>query len=200
MTAQGLTGHAPLARAQENDGLDGRQALDRFLRSVERRALRMATISTGSVDDALDLVQDAMLRLSTRYAGRPPDEWGPLFQRILQNGIRDWHRRQGLRRRWQRLLRRGGEDDPPADPVDALPDREAGDPARRLGGQHALRAVERAIHALPLRQQQAFLLRAWEGLDVAETARAMGCSQGSVKTHYARAMKALRRQLEEHLE
>ncbi len=199
MSAHRLTADGALLRARENEGLDGRQALDRFLRSVEARALRMATLATGNVDEALDLVQDAMLRLSTRYARRPAEEWPPLFHRILQNAIRDWHRRQTLRRRWQRLLGRAGAE-PEADPVAALPDPEAGDPARRLSGQHALGAVDAAIRALPLRQQQAFLLRAWEGLDTAQTARAMGCSTGSVKTHYARALKALRARLEEHLE
>ncbi len=166
--------------------------------SVEARALRLAELATGDREEALDLVQEAMLGLARRYGGRPPGEWPALFHRILQSRLRDWHRRQAVRRRWRVWWRRP----PPegaADPVEGAPDPDPGrDPARAAAGAEAGVALERALRRLPLRQQQAFLLRAWEGLDTAATARAMGCSEGSVKTHYARALAALRRELEGH--
>ncbi|OYV76422.1 MAG: RNA polymerase sigma factor [Chromatiales bacterium 21-64-14] len=175
--------------------------MDRFLAGIERRALRMAEFATGSRDASLDLVQDAMMRLVQRYATRPSEQWPPLFHRILQNGIRDWYRREGLRRRLRLWI--GGQWDPHqedagADPMDTLPDHQAVDPLDGLADGQAMEALERALRALPRRQQQTFLLRAWEGLGVADTARVMGCSEGSVKTHYSRAVHALRKQLEAH--
>lgn len=176
--------------------LDSRVALDRFLAGVERRALRMAEIATGSRDEALDLVQDAMLMLARRYARRAETEWGPLFHRILQNRIRDWYRRGKVCRRWLGWL--DADDDPDDDPLAAHADPQARRPEDEIGNRRAGGAIEAALHALPRRQQQAFLLRAWEGLDVAATAAAMDCSEGSVKTHYSRAVHALREQLEDH--
>lgn len=173
------------------------QALNRFLSGVERRALRMAAISTGSPDDALDIVQDAMMKLATRYAGRREAEWGGLFHRILQNGITDWHRRNRVRNRWRPPIGDGGAaTTAPPDPVAALPATARHQPDRKLHDADTLAMLERAIRHLPLRQQQAFMLRLWEGLSVAETARAMGCSEGSIKTHYSRAVKNLRTALE----
>jgi RNA polymerase sigma-70 factor (ECF subfamily) len=169
--------------------------VERFLAGVERRALRMAELATGNRDEALDIVQDAMLVLVRRYAGRGADDWGPLFHRILQSRIRDWYRRSRVRNRWRAWL---GADDEDDDPLAALPDPGARRPEDLLGHERAGAALEAALRALPLRQQQAFLLRAWEGLDVAATAAAMGCSQGSVKTHYSRAVHTLRNLLEDH--
>lgn len=175
--------------------LDHEPALDRFLAGVEARAFRIAEIATGSRDEALDLVQDAMLRLATRYADRGEAEWAPLFHTILQSRIRDWYRRTRVRSRLRAWFRRdaAGEE---IDPIEAVPDPAAG-PAERVALGRAGERLDAALRALPLRQQQAFLLRAWEGLDVAETARAMGCSEGSVKTHYSRAVHRLRAQLED---
>lgn len=149
----------------------------------------MARLATRDRDEALDLVQDAMTALVQRYADRPPAEWAPLFHRILQNRIRDWARRHALRARLRAWLGRGDDGDGAAgDPLDGLADDASATPA-----ELAERAgLARALAALPLRQREAFLLRAWEGLDVAATARAMRCSQGSVKTHYFRAIRALR--------
>jgi RNA polymerase sigma-70 factor (ECF subfamily) len=180
------------------DGLDTNQALNRFLAGVERRALRMATISLGNQDDALDLVQDAMMKLATRYSGRSEAEWGPLFHRILQNGITDWHRRSWVRDRWRRFV--GGLDNQSEteDPLEALPDSRQPASPEKLQQEDAVVCLEQAIQQLSLRQQQAFMLRLWEGLSVDETARVMGCSQGSVKTHYSRAVTTLRERLEEH--
>ena len=147
---------------------------------------------------ALDIVQDAMLRLSERYGDRVPEELAPLFQRILQNAIRDWFRRQKVRSTWTTLISslapgRGEEDD--QDPLETL--QESGDSNRELSPpDHLERAqvleiIEQEVSKLPPRQREAFLMRYWEELDVAETASAMGCSEGSVKTHCSRATHAL---------
>jgi RNA polymerase sigma-70 factor (ECF subfamily) len=155
----------------------------------------MAQFATGNRDEALDIVQDAMLALASRYGKRGSDEWGPLFQRILQSRILDWYRRRRTQHRWLAWL---GTDDDDEDPLAALPDPDARRPEEQFGNTRAGAALETALGALPLRQQQAFLLRTWEGLDVAATAAAMGCSQGSVKTHYSRAVHSLRNLLEDH--
>jgi RNA polymerase sigma-70 factor (ECF subfamily) len=156
----------------------------------------MAELATRDRDDALDIVQDAMLVLARRYAGRPESEWRVLFFRVLDSRIQDWHRRTRVRSRWRLWLRRGEDEE--SDPLEAQPDTGAPTPEHRLALDRAAAAVEEALSALPPRQRQAFLLRAWEGLDVAETARAMGCAAGSVKVHYARALAALRGRLAGH--
>lgn len=137
-----------------------------------------------------------MLALARHYHKRDADEWGPLFHRILQSRIRDWYRRQRTQRRWLAWL--GTDDEGDDDPLAALPDPGARRPEEQLGNTRAGAALETALGALPLRQQQAFLLRVWEGLDVAATAAAMRCSEGSVKTHYSRAVHRLRELLEDH--
>jgi RNA polymerase sigma-70 factor (ECF subfamily) len=185
------------ARSPEEAVLDHSRELDRFLASVERRAFKIAQIAIRDIDEALDIVQDAMLQLARRYAARPSEEWKPLFYRILHNRIRDCQRRRVVRSRimawWPARL---ADDEEAADPIetaegDVLP------PAEQVQVDEALQALEGALADLPARQQQAFLLRTLEGLDVAETAAAMGCSQGSVKTHYFRALEALRARLGE---
>ena len=146
---------------------------------------------------ALDIVQDAMLRLSERYGDRPAGELAPLFQRILQNAIRDWFRRQKVRNLWVTLfsaLSPGREDDD-QDPLETL--QAAGESNAEASAEdqleqtQILEIIEQEIRQLPGRQREAFLLRYWEELDVAETARSMGCSEGSVKTHCSRATHAL---------
>jgi RNA polymerase sigma-70 factor, ECF subfamily len=174
-------------------GLDRTDELDRFLAGIERRALRFAELATRDRDEALDLVQDAMTALVRQYAARPPAEWPPLFHRILHNRIRDWARRRSLRDRFRAWLgRRETGDESTSDPIEELPDAAQAGPAALAERAADGARIEAALLALPLRQRQAFLLRAWEGLDVAETARAMRCSQGSVKTHYSRAIQSLR--------
>ncbi len=155
----------------------------------------MAQLATGNRDEAFDIVQDAMFALARRYGDRAPAEWGPLFQRILQSRIRDGYRRTRVRNRWRVWFSSEDEHD---DPLAAQPDPDARRPEDLLGNERAGTALEAALRALPLRQQQAFLLRSWEGLDVSATAAAMGCSQGSVKTHYSRAVHRLRELLEDH--
>lgn len=176
---------------------DIRQRLNQFFASVERRAFRMAQIATGHHEDALDIVQDAMLKLARGYAQRPENEWPPLFYRIVQNGIRDWHRRNQVRNRLQRWF--GPRDqEQRGDPLEMLADDNDQEPVDQVVTEDAMAALVKALHRLPLRQQQAFLLRAWEGFNVAETAKAMSCSTGSVKTHYSRALSALRKQMQDH--
>ena len=172
--------------------------LNQFLAGVERRALRIAEIAVRDRDDALDLVQDAMIKLVRNYAGRPDDEWTPLFYRILQNGIRDWHRRQKVRNRVMVWFGRGGSGDDEYDLVAHAPDPAGRTPDEELQTGEAMQRLETAIQALPARQREAFMLRTFEGLDVAGTAVAMGCSDGSVKTHYSRAIHTLRDKLGEH--
>ena len=173
------------------------RALNQFLAGVELKAFKIAQAALRHEDDALDAVQDAMLQLARAYANRPPEEWKPLFYRILENRIRDMQRRRTVRGRimaWLPL--RGEDDDEEFDPVAQAPSLEP-QPVRRLELDEAVGALEQALQRLPPRQQQAFLLRTLEGLDVAGTAQAMGCSEGSVKTHYFRAVQALRAQLGE---
>lgn len=178
--------------------MDQAQALERFLAAVERRAFRIARGAVRDHDDALDIVQDAMISLARSYGRRPAAEWKPLFYRILNNGIRDFMRRRKVRLRvmawWPR---RDGADGDVIDPVAMVPD-PGGSPPQQLEGEQALESLEAGLAALPDRQRQAFMLRALEGLDVAQTAVAMGCSEGSVKTHYFRAVHALRERLGEH--
>jgi RNA polymerase sigma-70 factor (ECF subfamily) len=175
---------------------DDTRALNSFLAEVERRAYRMAQVALRHEQDALDAVQDAMLQLARRYAGRPQEEWRPLFFRILQNRIRDLQRRRAVRAKVMAFLPWRQDEDEMPDPVAEAPDPAPG-PVARLEGAAALAALETALRTLPARQREAFLLRSLEGLDVAQTAAAMGCSDGSVKTHYFRALQALRAQLGE---
>lgn len=182
---------------REASGLEQSKALERFLAGIERRAYRIARIAVRNDDDALDLVQDAMIRLARGYGAHPAEEWTPLFYRILNNGIRDFMRRRRVRSRVMAWLPGGRPGDPDDfDPIEAVPDL-AGGPRELLEGAEALQAIEAGLAALPVRQREAFVLRALEGLDVADTAIAMGCSEGSVKTHYFRAVQALKGRLGE---
>lgn len=178
--------------------LQKKRQLNQFLAEVERRALRIAEIAVRDRDEALDLVQDAMIKLVRNYSERSDDEWTPLFYRILQNGIRDWHRRQAVRNRVMAWIGRKPSDDNDYDAVAAAPDPIGRTPAEELANSEAMQRLEIAVSELPGRQREAFMLRMFEGLDVSGTAVAMGCSEGSVKTHYSRALHALREQLEDY--
>jgi RNA polymerase sigma-70 factor (ECF subfamily) len=182
----------------EETALESAQTLDRFLASVERRAFRVAQMAVRDRDDALDIVQGAMLRLAQNYARRPSEEWKPLFYRILYNGIRDFQRRRSVRSRIFGMLPGQWADDEEvqADPFERVAS-DAPEPSRQLMADEAMQRLEVAVAQLPDRQQQAFALRCLEGMDVAETAAAMGCSEGSVKTHYFRALQTLRAKLGE---
>jgi len=173
----------------ENDSLDA------FLAGIERRALRMAEMATRDRDEALDLVQDAMLQFVRRYRDKPAAEWRPLFYRVLENRILDWHRSRKSRGRWWVSL--FADDENGADPLEQFPGPGADNPLHVLQREHSMNRLNVVLQALPLRQQQVFLLRVWEGLDVADTARAMGVGEGSVKTHLSRALAKLRKELSE---
>ncbi len=172
------------------------RSLDRFLRGIERRALRIAELSTHHREDALELVQDAMLAFARSYADKPEDEWPPLFHRVLDSRILDFHRRSQVRRRWRVWFGRRADENE-EDPLEQVADPGDPGPMLRMADGQTRAALEAALRALPLRQRQTFLLRIWEGLDVAQTAAAMGCSEGSVKTHLSRALAALRPRLED---
>jgi RNA polymerase sigma-70 factor (ECF subfamily) len=170
--------------------------LDAFLAQVERRAFRMAELQLGHREDAFDAVQDAMLRLVRHYRDKPAGEWSPLFWGILRRRVVDLQRRRKVRSivvGWLGGGRDGDGDELPAwEPADTGPG-----PLDRLQDAQSWRDMAAAVRKLPQRQREAFMLRVLEGLDVADTARAMGCSEGSVKTHLSRAMHHLRDQLEE---
>ena len=186
-----------MANESEARPLQKQQQLNRFLAEVERRALRIAEIGVRDRDEALDLVQDAMIKLAKNYADRDAGEWTPLFYRILQNGVRDWHRRQAVRNRVMTWFGKSADDND-YDVVASAPDPVGRTPDEELQNEEAMTSLESAVCALPLRQREAFMLRTFEGLDVAATAQAMSVSEGSVKTHYSRAVHTLRKALGEH--
>jgi RNA polymerase sigma-70 factor (ECF subfamily) len=178
---------------------DKSRALEQFLAGIERKAFKIAQIGLRNEDDALDAVQDAMLSLVRTYGARPVEEWKPLFYRILENRIRDLQRRRTVRGRVMAWLPAPAADDEGEGEWDPIAQAASNTPPPplQLEMDEAIGALEAAIAKLPGRQQQAFLLRNFEGLDVADTAAAMGCSEGSVKTHYFRALQSLRTQLGE---
>jgi len=178
--------------------LQKERQLNQLLAEVERRALRIAEIAVRNRDEALDLVQDAMIKLVRNYANRDTDEWAPLFYRILQNGIRDWHRRQAVRNRVMVWFGRSKDKDKEFVAVAAALDPAGRTPDEQLQSREAMQTLELAIAELPARQREAFVLRTCEGLNVAGTASVMGCGEGSVKTHYSRAVHSLREKLGEH--
>lgn len=177
-----------------------RQELSDFLAAAERRAFRQAAFAVRDDDTALDLVQDAMFRLAEKYADRPPAELPLLFQRILRNGITDHFRRQKVRKLWMTLLSslRSTDEEEDGGDRDALESLEA-EQTNGFGRSAAdlvergqtLNIIDEEVSKLPARQREAFLLRYWEDMDVAETAAIMGCSEGSVKTHCSRANHSL---------
>ena len=176
------------------------QELSDFLRNVERRAFKQTVYAVRDDHAALDIVQDAMLKLAEKYADKPAAEYPMLFQRILQNTMRDYWRRQKVRNLWTTLLSsfgagQNGEDD--HDPLDTIDVEDEGtNPAIQLERSQTMKIIEKALEKLPARQREAFVLRYWEDMDVAETAEMMGCSQGSVKTHCSRAVHTLATLLE----
>jgi RNA polymerase sigma-70 factor, ECF subfamily len=177
--------------------LASRGELSEFLAGVERRAYKQALFALRNAENALDIVQDSMLKLAEKYSAKPAAELPMLFQRILQNTIRDFYRRQRVRSLWVTLFSAlsPGQNDQDSDPLETLGSEDSSKakagPVERLEQSQVLELIERELQTLPSRQRQAFLLRYWEELDVAETAAIMGCSQGSVKTHCSRATHAL---------
>jgi RNA polymerase sigma-70 factor (ECF subfamily) len=176
--------------------------VDQFLASVERRAFKQALYAVQDHHAALDVVQNAMLKLVERYADKPAEELPLLFQRILQNAIHDHFRRAKVRNFWVKLVSplKDKDDDNPETLESLAGDMESPlvpAPEAEVSQRQVLALIEQALTELPPRQRQAFLLRYWEEMDVAETAQAMGCSEGSVKTHSFRAVHALAEKLKQ---
>ena len=179
--------------ASQDNNLDPVPAttLEAFLAGIDGRAYRFAEISLRNRDDALDAVQDAMIKM-LGYRERPAGEWTPLFWSILRNRIVDMQRRSMFRMRW--LVPSNDRED--GSTIDWADDNLPG-PSRNHDSREAWTRISAALRTLPRRQREAFTLRVLEELDVADTAKAMGCSEGSVKTHLSRARAALQVQLEE---
>ena len=177
-------------------GAEAPRTLEAFLDGISARAFRFAELGLRHRDDALDAVQDAMLRM-LGYRDKPAGEWTPLFWSILRSRIVDMQRRRTFRLRWLRPNSASNDEDP-IDWSEQAPshDPEA-DPSRSHDSREAYARIATALSTLPARQREAFTLRVIEELDVATTARVMGCSEGSVKTHLFRAREALQAQLEE---
>jgi RNA polymerase sigma-70 factor (ECF subfamily) len=177
------------------------EELSAFLASVERRAFKQAQFAVRDADGALDIVQDAMLKLAENYGDRPAAELPLLFTRILQNTIHDFFRRSKVRSTWVTLFSSlTSADDPDADPLETLEasgDTRTESTETSYQREQVVAIIEEEVARLPARQREAFLLRYWEDLDTAETAAAMGCSEGSVKTHCSRATHALAKALRE---
>ncbi|GAB1597121.1 RNA polymerase sigma factor [Lysobacter claricitrinus] len=178
-----------MAQALEAERGDEPQTLDAFLASISARAFRFAEMGLRHREDALDAVQDAMVKMLA-YAGRPPAEWTPLFWSVLRSRIIDLQRRRTFRLKW--LAPPPADDEGPIDWADPGPD-----PSRTNDSREAYVRLVGALQGLPTRQREAFTLRVLEELDVEATARVMGCSEGSVKTHLSRARDALQKQLED---
>lgn len=176
--------------------------LSDFLAQVERRAFKQTVYAVRDDHAALDIVQDAMLKLAEKYGNRPVEEYPMLFQRILQNTMRDYWRRQKTRNLWTTLFSSfssNDDADDDRDPLEILGSEDTSDaPDTQVERNQTIAIIENALQELPTRQREAFILRYWEDMDVAETAAAMGCSQGSVKTHCSRAVRALAAILEKN--
>jgi len=198
MVSSGKNGNLlPCAHLHEVKKLSTPAELNQFLSSVERRAYKHAEFAVRDAHVALDIVQDAMLKLAEKYGDKPAEELPLLFQRILQNTIRDHYRRQKVRNAWVTLFSgmQSRHEEEEFDPLDVLEDSEnqsvPAAPDASLQQIQIMAMIEQALVDLPARQREAFLLRYWEGLDTIETAAAMGCTEGSVKTHCSRASHAL---------
>jgi RNA polymerase sigma-70 factor (ECF subfamily) len=199
--SRSVTLSAPLPHVDLRDRareaiVDRERSLERFLAGIERRALRIAQMLLRDHAEAEDAVQDAMIRLVRSYGGHPEQQWRPLFYRILRNRITDGQRKRRVRSVLQAWRNDAAADETAPDPVESAVD-PAGTPEQALEGGELLARIEEVLAGLSGRQREAFLLRNFEGLDVAGTAVAMGCSEGSVKTHYHRAVQALQQALGE---
>ena len=168
-----------------------------FLAEIEGRAFSIAQFATGNRDDALDIVQDTMMKLVQNYSDHEKSSWKPLFYSILQSRILDWHRRQSVRNRFRSWLY-WDEKEETENPLEQIADALQAAPDIALQDAQFGADLNKALSKLPLRQQQVFLLRVWEGMDINETATVMQCSPSAVKTHYARALEKLKLQLEGH--
>jgi RNA polymerase sigma-70 factor (ECF subfamily) len=154
-------------------------------------------MSTSNKDDALEIVQEAMFKLADKYSNKPAEEWGPLFNKILNSKINDFHRRNFVRNKYRSWLGYNSEENG-QDMIQSMEDEKIRNPEQLASSDERIDVLETALRALPPRQKQVFFLRVWDGLDVRDTAKAMSCSEGSVKTHFSRAVHTLRKTLGEH--
>ena len=191
-----ISGITPQPKTSRISVLASQRELSDFLAASERRAFKQAVYAVRNEESALDVVQDSMLKLAEKYGDRPVEELPMLFQRIMQNTIRDFYRRSKVRSLWTTLFSAlTPNDDEDYDPLETIA-VESGSytpnaPDGQLQQAQVLAIIESEIKLLPTRQREAFLMRYWEDMDVAETASAMGCSEGSVKTHCSRATHTL---------
>ena len=173
--------------------------MEQFLIEIEKKAYRMVEISVRDHGEAMDILQEGMIKLVTSYSNKPSQQWKPLFYRILNNKIIDWHRHQKVKNLvffWR--SDKSDDNDDVIDPIDNIEDQYSGQkvPVEALEKLQQQESVVAALSALSVKQQQCFMLRSWEGMSVAETANIMGCSTGSVKTHYSRAVAKIKQMLE----
>jgi len=172
--------------------------MNQFLIGVEKKAFGMAKLAVKNTDDALDIVQNTMMTLVKKYGHKSEAEWPPLFFRILQNNIRDFYRSNNrYKKRFSLFSSLTGKKGEELDVANLQPARASDEPENRAEINAATTRLDDALMDLPKRQREAFLLRCWEGLSVKQTATTMNCSEGSVKTHYSRAVHKLREELEE---
>ena len=175
--------------------------LSDFLKSVEKRAFKRTAYNVGNDESALDIVQDSMMKLAEHYGDKPTNELPMLFARILGNTTLDWFRRQKVKNAFFSSLSdfQSDPDDTESDILESLSSTETSlvfeNPQTTAERTETLQMIEKALLLLPTRQREAFLMRYWEGMNVLETASAMGCSEGSIKTHCSRAAQALSRAL-----
>ncbi len=181
-----------------SDSLENSKALEKFLSSIEKRAFRRAQIATGGSDEAFDIVQEAMFTLVKKYANKKTEDWELLFHKILSSRIIDWHRRATLKKRFGFWSSKSGNNSSENDYEIDIEDPVNSNPESKAETDYSMNLLEQFLEELPMRQQQVFLLRAWEGLSEKETAQAMSCSTGAVKSHYSRARNFLKLKLEEH--
>ena len=194
-SAKTSIGRAPA----RGDGLDENLSMDAFLKTVERRAFHMAKIATGDPDTALDIVQDSMYKLVEKYSHKSSLEWRPLFYRILNGKIIDQYRHKAVRDRlfpWRKTV--NSDQGQSLSAIETARGRQSDQPDEMIMRAQRIKQLTKGVSALSSRQREAFMLRCWEGMSTNETAAAMRCSEGSVKTHYSRAMHALRDVLEDY--
>ena len=175
-------------------------SIEEFLKTIERRAFHMARMATGNADSAMDIVQDSMFKLVEKYAHKTPQEWKPLFYRILNSKTIDYYRRKAVRDKvfpWSKYVV-NTDSDQATDIVDLTAGRLSETPDEMMMRSQRIDKLTGAVNALPRRQREAFMLRCWEGMSTIDTAMTMKCSEGSVKTHYSRAMHSLRDMLEDY--
>ncbi len=192
-----ITGHDGRLKqeTQRENALTSITRMNNFLKEVEHRAFVIARLATQDEEESLDIVQDAMFKLVQKYSSHPATEWGALFHTILHSRINDWHRRQKVRNRWRVFFFLSDDEEDSYKPEDHVAQTQFLEPEEQALQTEVSETMLAAIGLLPLRQQQALVLRAWEGYDIAETAKIMKCSEGSVKTHYSRAIHSLREKL-----